>query len=70
MFHLKRGRGLFKLGFGDGVQKISGYVKEANISDTVKGMESQTMVIFQKKLYIRHYSFRPLPFEVYDPKTL
>lgn len=28
MYHLKRGRGLFKLGFGDGVQKMSGFVKD------------------------------------------
>lgn len=46
MYHLKRGKGLFKLGFGDGIQKMSGFVKDANTSDAVKSMESTSMVLF------------------------
>lgn len=70
MYHLKRGKGLFKLGFGDGIQKISGFVKDSNTSEAIKSMESSSMVLFQDKLYIRHYNIKPYPFEVYDTKTL
>ena len=70
MYHLKRGRGLFKLGFGDGIQKMSGYVKDANTSEAVKGIESASMFLLHGKLYIRHYNVKPYPFEVYDALTL
>ena len=49
---------------------MSGYVKDANTGEAVKGIESASMFLLQGKLYIRHYNVKPYPFEVYDAQTL
>jgi len=46
LYHLKRGKGLFKLSIGDGIQKISGYVKEFNTGEDILNMESASMLYF------------------------
>jgi hypothetical protein len=55
LYHFKRGKGLFKLGIGDGSSKVSGIIKSLNTSDTVKSMEPSAMFLLGNKLYIRDY---------------
>jgi hypothetical protein len=70
LYHLKRGRGLFKLGVGDGTTKISGFVKLVNSSEVVKSMEPCAMFLLDQKLYVRDYCQSPNPFTVFDCETL
>jgi len=49
---------------------MSGFVKDANTTEAVKGIESASMFLLHGKLYIRHYNAKPYPFEVYDALTL
>lgn len=62
LYHLNRGKGLFKLGVGDGVNKMSGIVKRFNKSEQIKSMEPCAMFVFNQKLYIRDYCQSPCPF--------
>lgn len=71
MFHLQRGKGLFHLGVGDGVLKVSGIVKNANTSEEVKSMEPCSMFLLEGKLYIRDYcQSSGQAFVVYDVESL
>lgn len=55
LYHLKRGKGLFKLGVGNGSTKISGTIKKSNTNDIIKQMEPCGMFLLNNKLYIRDY---------------
>lgn len=70
IYHLKRGRGLFKLGVGDGSTKISGKVKLVNSSPEVKGLEPCSMFYLDGRLYVRDYCSSPTPFVVFNSETL
>lgn len=70
LYHLKRGKGLFKLGVGDGITKMSGIVKQVNSSEAVKTMEPSAMFLLEGKLYVRDYCQSPCPFQVFDTETL
>jgi hypothetical protein len=59
LFHLKRGKGLFKLGVGDGTTKISGIIKKHNTSELIKTMEPSAMFLLNSKLYVRDYCLSP-----------
>lgn len=70
LYHLKRGKGLYMLGIGDGTTKMSGIIKKVNQSEAVKSMEPSAMFLLDGKLYIRDYCSLPSPFLVYDAETL
>jgi hypothetical protein len=70
LYHFKRGKGLFKLGVGDGLSKVSGIIKCSNTSDAMKSMEPSAMFLIGSKLYIRDYCQSPCPFQVFDSETL